>query len=68
MISPQQVTYESHLGRSNVGKSTLINTMANSAQARVSDKPGETRSVNWYQWGHLMFIVDLPGFVVLCYD
>ena len=51
-------------GRSNVGKSSLINAMARRrAMAKVSSTPGKTRSVNYYAvkpWG--FYLVDLPGY------
>ena len=51
-------------GRSNVGKSSLINAMARRrALAKVSSTPGKTRSVNYYAvkpWG--FYLVDLPGY------
>ena len=50
-------------GRSNVGKSTLLNRLANQKHlARTSGKPGKTRSINYYRDGDLCFLVDLPGY------
>jgi GTP-binding protein len=51
-------------GRSNVGKSTLINRMAGrKALAKTSSTPGKTRSVNVYQADkHGFLLVDLPGY------
>ena len=49
-------------GRSNVGKSSLINTLLNrKSMARVSSSPGKTITVNFYVDGKL-FLVDLPGY------
>ena len=51
------------LGRSNVGKSTLLNLlMRNQAPARTSAKPGCTRLINFYTVGGRLHLVDLPGY------
>eukprot|EP01080_Neovahlkampfia_damariscottae_P005350 gene5350-9158_t len=50
-------------GRSNVGKSSLLNAIANCGKARVSEKPGETRSINFFDIGNYLTLVDLPGYV-----
>ena len=50
-------------GRSNVGKSSLINTLLNRRNfARVSGNPGKTRTINFYQINDEFRIVDLPGY------
>jgi len=50
-------------GRSNVGKSTLINTMLNRKKlAKTSSTPGKTRSINYYLINKKFFFVDLPGY------
>ena len=52
-------------GRSNVGKSSLINVLLRRTRkklARVSATPGKTRSLNFYLVNDLFFLVDLPGF------
>lgn len=50
-------------GRSNAGKSSVINTVAGSEVARVSQKPGKTQQINLYQVGEGdAFLVDLPGY------
>ena len=50
-------------GRSNVGKSSLINSVTNvSGLARVSNTPGRTQMINFFSQGDVFFIVDLPGF------
>lgn len=50
-------------GRSNAGKSSLINKLCNNAKlARVSSKPGKTRSINYYLINDKLFLVDLPGY------
>lgn len=51
------------LGRSNVGKSSFINHLAQAKNlARVSGAPGLTRTVNIYDFEGLFFLVDLPGY------
>ncbi len=51
------------VGRSNVGKSSLLNTLVNNFKlARVSSEPGKTRSVNFYLVNDRFFLVDLPGY------
>ena len=50
-------------GRSNVGKSSLVNTLLNrKSLARVSSAPGKTVTVNFYDVDKKLFIVDLPGY------
>jgi GTP-binding protein len=50
-------------GRSNVGKSSFINSVANrKGLAKTSSTPGKTRSINFYKVENTFFIVDLPGF------
>lgn len=50
-------------GRSNVGKSSLINTiLARKALARVSSMPGKTITINFYDVDKKLFLVDLPGY------
>jgi len=50
-------------GRSNVGKSSLINRLAGNAKlARTSSTPGKTQSINFYRIHGAFFFVDLPGF------
>jgi ribosome biogenesis GTP-binding protein YsxC/EngB len=54
------------VGRSNVGKSSLLNAvMRTRGLARVSERPGETQSINFYQFGKVpqsISLVDLPGY------
>jgi len=50
-------------GRSNVGKSSFINSISNrKGIAKTSSTPGKTRSINFYLADKKFFIVDLPGF------
>ncbi len=50
-------------GRSNVGKSSLINTLLNrKSLARVSSAPGKTITINFYEVDSKLFLVDLPGY------
>lgn len=50
-------------GRSNVGKSSLINTLMNRKSfARISSQPGKTQTVNYYNINDLFYLVDLPGY------
>jgi len=50
-------------GRSNVGKSTMINTVLNrKGLARTSSKPGHTRSINFFDIDNKFYLVDLPGY------
>ena len=50
-------------GRSNVGKSSLINSLlARKSLARVSQAPGKTITINFYDVDRKLFLVDLPGY------
>ena len=50
-------------GKSNVGKSTLINGLMNrKAYARTSAKPGKTQTINYYNVNDEFYLVDLPGY------
>ncbi|MDD4583622.1 MAG: ribosome biogenesis GTP-binding protein YihA/YsxC [Eubacteriales bacterium] len=50
------------VGRSNVGKSSLINRLFNQKLAKVSSSPGKTRTINFYEINERFRIVDLPGY------
>lgn len=51
------------LGRSNVGKSSFINTLVNRKNlARTSAKPGKTQTLNFYNIDDLCYLVDVPGY------
>ena len=50
-------------GRSNVGKSSLINAITNrKALARASNTPGRTQEINFFELGDKRYLVDLPGY------
>ena len=50
-------------GRSNVGKSSLINALTNrNGLARASNTPGRTRELNYFNVDDRLFVVDLPGY------
>lgn len=51
------------VGKSNVGKSSFINTMINRKKlARTSSEPGKTRQINFYNIDQSFYFVDLPGY------
>ena len=51
------------LGRSNVGKSSFINTLANNKKiAKTSNTPGKTRLINFFNFSDKFMIADLPGY------
>ena len=51
------------VGRSNAGKSSLINALTNNKSvARVSHTPGRTREINFFNLGKVLILVDLPGY------
>lgn len=51
------------VGRSNVGKSSFINTITNNKKmARVSNTPGKTRNLNFYLINNSFYFVDVPGY------
>ncbi len=50
-------------GKSNVGKSSLINALVNrKALARTSSEPGKTQTINFYNLNKEIYLVDLPGY------
>jgi len=60
---PDQYPEVCFAGRSNVGKSSLINAIVNRKNiARTSNVPGKTQQMNYYQIGDDCFFVDLPGY------
>lgn len=51
------------VGRSNVGKSSFINTLVNRKNlARTSSSPGKTQTINFYQVNDKFYLVDAPGY------
>lgn len=51
------------VGKSNVGKSSFVNTMINRKKlARTSSEPGKTRHINFYNMDDIFYFVDLPGY------
>jgi GTP-binding protein len=51
------------IGRSNVGKSSLINALADRKNlARISSTPGKTQSLNYYKFDDAFYLVDMPGY------
>lgn len=67
-VSPKQYPEDGRpeialAGRSNVGKSSTINTILNRRKlARVSSSPGKTRTINFYLINEEFYLVDLPGY------
>lgn len=61
---PDNPHYEvAFAGKSNVGKSSLINALMNrKALARTSSQPGKTQTINFYNVNDAMYLVDLPGY------
>lgn len=50
------------VGRSNVGKSSLVNALTNSSVSRVSSTPGRTAQLNFFLINDSVYFVDLPGY------
>ena len=67
-VSPKQYPQDNLpqvvlVGKSNVGKSSFINTLINRKKlARTSSEPGKTRHINFYNIDNLFYFVDLPGY------
>jgi len=62
-LPPPKLPEIAFLGRSNVGKSSLINAFLNrKSVARVSSTPGFTKAINYFTVDFKFFLVDLPGY------
>lgn len=62
-LPKNQVPEIAFAGKSNVGKSSLINALMNrKSLARTSASPGKTQTINFYNVNHQMYLVDLPGY------
>ena len=60
---PESLPEIAFLGRSNVGKSSLVNALTGRRTlARTSNTPGRTRQVNFFELGGRLMLVDLPGY------
>jgi GTP-binding protein len=62
-VPPGALPEIAFIGRSNVGKSSLINALTGRrALARISNTPGRTRQINFFELGGRLVLVDLPGY------
>ena len=58
-----QIPEYAFIGRSNVGKSSLINMLTNKSKlAKISGRPGKTQLINHFKINNNWFLVDLPGY------
>lgn len=62
-IPETDMTELAFAGKSNVGKSSMINALMNrKSYARTSSQPGKTQTINYYNINDKMYLVDLPGY------
>ena len=62
-LPPQSLPEVAFVGRSNVGKSSLVNALTGrKTVARVSQTPGRTQQINFFNLGAKLILVDLPGY------
>ncbi len=62
-LPPETLNEVAFVGRSNAGKSSLVNALTGrKALARVSQTPGATRQINFFNLGARLILVDLPGY------
>lgn len=63
MIMRDKVPQVAFIGRSNVGKSSIINTICNNKTlAKSSSTPGRTKEINFFLFKNKIYLVDLPGY------
>ncbi len=60
--TPKDLPEFAFIGRSNVGKSSLINMISNTKIAKISSKPGKTQTINFFKINYQWYLVDLPGY------